>query len=296
MDFDLHLDRSKISGTAERPGVKATISGKKLGGSDIPDSEIPPLISYSPLTDADRERILGVEACMWTEFVTEETLDSRLWPRTVAIAEKAWSKKSDTVDSESGLRDMYRRLDAVSQQLADMGSTHYSYREPMLKALSGQEQVDHWLTLVETLEPVKYHSGQKYLRNTDVFTVFRRIADVSAPESRLARVFRHRVDAYLQGSLDEPALQTLRNQLIAWRDNDRSLEPQLSGVADEAALRALSQLLSKLSTLALQVMDDKPLQCNSVEELFSKAKLPYAAVQLAVAPALKQLINSGCTR
>ena len=39
------------------------------------------------LPEAERARILGGEATMWSEFVDDETVDSRVWPRTAAIAE-----------------------------------------------------------------------------------------------------------------------------------------------------------------------------------------------------------------
>ena len=40
------------------------------------------------LAPADAARILGAEACMWDEYTTEETVDSRIWPRMAAIAER----------------------------------------------------------------------------------------------------------------------------------------------------------------------------------------------------------------
>ena len=43
------------------------------------------------LTPEQRDRILGGEVCMWGEYISSENVDSRIWPRTAAVAERFWS-------------------------------------------------------------------------------------------------------------------------------------------------------------------------------------------------------------
>jgi len=62
--------------------------GKILGWEPIPDG----------FTDEESARVLGIEACVWTEFIaTERYFEFMTYPRLLALAEVAWRPK--------GLRD-----------------------------------------------------------------------------------------------------------------------------------------------------------------------------------------------
>ena len=90
---------------------------------------IDPLAGNLPADQATR--VLGGEACMWSEYVSAETVDSRIWPRLAAIAERFWSP-AELKDVDS----MYQRMAVVSRQLEWTGVRHRDNYEPMLERLA----------------------------------------------------------------------------------------------------------------------------------------------------------------
>ena len=88
------------------------------------------------LTEAEKSRILGGEVAMSAEFVNAENVDSRIWPRAAAVAER-FGRQQEIKDIVS----MYRRLEVVSRELDWLGLTHHSNYDRGPRP-SGWEHVD----------------------------------------------------------------------------------------------------------------------------------------------------------
>jgi hexosaminidase len=173
------------------------------------------------LTPEEKQRILGGEACMWSEYVTPENIDSRLWPRTAAIAERLWSAQ-DLTD----LHSMYERLQDVSRWLDWFGLTHNSSYEPMLRRIAGSNDISALRTFTDVVEPVKDYTREEIATvEATSLTPLNRVIDAVRPESETARHFTDLVDALIAGHADANAKQEVAMWLSRWRDNQTNLQP-----------------------------------------------------------------------
>ena len=140
-------------------------------------------------------RVLGGEACLWTELVTDQLLGTRLWSRMPAIAERFWSL-ADVRDTD----DMYRRLAATHAILACMGAMDpvREVRRRLIQSGLSDEDAQGLRPLIEMLEPVKWYArllgGQGSTpgaiggdRPYDTSTPLDRVVDFIPPESLAAR-------------------------------------------------------------------------------------------------------------
>lgn len=200
------------------------------------------------LTDDEKKRIIGGEACMWAEFVTPENVDSRIWPRAAAIAERLWSRQPQDLDS------LYARLHFVSEHLTSIGLTQQTNPPQMLQRIAGESDVQPLQTLASVLEPVKeYVRGQT--RNYTQSTPLNRLIDAIPPESLTARDFTlhvKRLISHTSTSEDEAAIRT---SLVTWRDNDQKFVSAnyRSFLAQE--LFPVSAQLSQITAVGLQALD-----------------------------------------
>ncbi len=165
------------------------------------------------LTPEEQSRILGGEACMWSEYVTQETIDSRIWPRTAAIAERFWSPAA-----VRDLDSMYTRLEQVSVNLESVGVVHNALYPDMLRRLAPDGDLR---TFADVVEPVKGYarsgSGRKYTQQTPLT----RLVDAARPESDTARHFASDVAAK-----NWPKVHA---QLIAWKELQAPRRARCSG-------------------------------------------------------------------
>src|SRR6202521_2082380 len=251
------------------------------------------------LSPEEKQRILGGESCMWAEYVNPENVDSRIWPRNAAIAERLWSSQ-EVRDPAS----MYARLDFVSARLEWLGLPHKTASRHMLQRLAGSASPVEFAalrTLTDVIEPVKDYTREQTAPAVPTSaTPMNRVVDAIPLESDAGRRFGELVDQFLTSACHDPALEArLRAQLTIWRDNDAILQPlsQRSFLVREVA--ASSQDLSALVSAGLAALDAigkgqtvpdswKAQQLAILEQV----KKPKAQLLLIPAPAVQRLAEA----
>lgn len=252
-----------------------------------------PIPEDSPLAESERKLVLGGEATMWAELVTSETVDSRIWPRTAAIAERLWSRAS-----VKDVEDMYRRLGIISLQLEELGLEHIKYREMMLRRLSGGDCTEALKTLASVTEPLKGYARHEQGVTYTTLSPFTRFVDACPPESTAAREFAARA-ARVVADRDAGAAAALRASLLEWRDNGAALAPVLR---DSPALREiapLSEALTLTATTGLRALE-LVLAGGTTDTVWAEkalaglagAKKPRAHAELAIVPAVESLVKA----
>jgi len=209
-----------------------------------------PLPADSPLTPEEAARILGGEATMWAEYVSPETVDSRIWPRTAAIAERFWSP-----GRVRDLEDMYRRMDSTSLMLEELGLQHERNRPMMLRRICQCRDVAALEVLLGAIEPVKVYNRGRLRKHTQ-FSPLTRMVDAAWPDAGPAREFGWAVQRLIESDfVDETNLETVRSALVTWRDNHAVLEGTIRTSPALADIEAMSIALARVSTIGLEALD-----------------------------------------
>jgi hexosaminidase len=251
------------------------------------------------LASEEKARILGGESCMWAEYINPENIDSRIWPRNAAIAERLWSPPEVT-DPGS----MHTRMEALANRLEWLGLTHKSYHRQMLQRIAGPSTPEEFAaltTLASLVEPVKdYTREETATAEPTSATPLNRVVDAVPLESAAARHFAELVDEYLRGSCHDLAADArLEDQLTAWRENDRKLQPlaQRSFLVKEVS--ATSRDLSTLAAVGLAALDfvtkgQRPPDDWKAQQLavLEQIQKPKGQLLLMPIPAIQKLLEA----
>ena len=251
---------------------------------------VDPIPADSPLSADEQKRILGGEATMWSEWVSPETIDSRIWTRTAAIAERFWSPREvNQVD------DMYRRLAIVNVQLEELGLTHRKNQLMLLRRLANNQDISALQTLVSIIEPVKEYRRYQQ-RPQNMLSPLTGLIDAAQADAPNARIFNRTIDEVLLDNSADNA-QKVRLMLTEWRDaaDKLALVTEKSAALTEAKplvedwrnLSAISlEAISYLEKSAAPPAEWRDAKLKTLEEI---AK-PKAALEFAVLSGVKMLI------
>jgi hexosaminidase len=191
-----------------------------------------PVPANTSLIPAAQRRILGGEVCMWAEQLYPETIDSRIWPRTLAIAERFWSPQNDR-DASS----MYRRLRIVSLELEDLGLTQLSGPERLRRNLVGRHDPEPLDLLASVTEPVSFHERYQGQR-TNGYTSLDRLVDAVVADPPSRQLIAGDVDAVTGSSPVQPPPGPA--------DALSAPAPDLSGTVPEGEMPARTEALADL--------------------------------------------------
>jgi hexosaminidase len=254
-----------------------------------------PIPADTKLTPEQQKRIIGGEVCMWAEQINAETVDSRVWPRTMAIAERFWS-----VQSDRDVADMYRRLHFASLELEGVGLTHLSGPQKLRRDILDAGRAETFNVFASVIEPVSFGERED-TQKTDGLTTLNRLVDavVADPPARQAivrdvdTVVAHRnassaaAEARLRARFEE--WQKAAPQLQIWTETNARLSDAGPRVKQLAAL-------ASVGLEALAYLDAKTAApagwLDKQKGVIKDAEQPSALVRFVFLPSLEKLAEA----
>ncbi len=296
----LQLQKNTLEGEFLVGNAPYHPSGHLLASSANEDTAPTFTDADTPLTSAQADRILGGEVALWSEMVTEQNIDVKLWPRAFAVAERLWS--NGELRNEDFL---YRRLHTISDwtQTAT-GLQHRQQQSAALEQLFPDPLLPQARELAAVLEPAHYYHRHHEKSANETYSrrdPLDRLAD-SLPAESVAlgplRLFAGQSKLPGNEITDEthPALESSLMQL--WKSHRAAstiLQSRNTVPAEVTSIAKLAQQQSELAFLVVErYLDTTPF--SPTEEVALRNRLqPLKGIHhemiLPAVPALERLLD-----
>jgi hexosaminidase len=247
-------------------------------------------------------RVLGGEACMWAEIVTNDLFEVRVWGRLPAIAERLWSPRALRDED-----DMYLRLARLRPLLHAGAEIDLETRKLMLFASIGVDsaEFDALRPLLDAIEPTKWYSrllGAAALqarvagstapveRPYTVATPLNRVVDFIDPASPWVVQFNAAVRAAADEAADDEDRKLLIEAAAGWRrqrDAVRTIGARVPAIAE---LETISQRLASLAEVIEAALTERV--GASHRATLNAAKEQVGELLIAAVPALDDWVHS----
>jgi hexosaminidase len=252
-----------------------------------------PLPDNIDLTSEQKKFILGGEATMWSELVNENNIDTRIWPRTAAIAEVFWSgRKTFGLDSLYNNEMMYLRTNNISSTYFNLiGVKLAESKLNMFMNVNVKDESFKIFVLPEFCEPVKYYRRHKYTKYSQT-TPLNRIVDIATPDAPASVYLNNLIGRKLRGeNIVIPASQesylTLDEQTIFNYNSDpttKEIIPMFKNL--NKSLNILNQLLA--IEIGTTISDAK---YNEYKNELTELKKPVAELEIPYIDNLLKLLE-----
>lgn len=215
----------------------------------------------------------GGEAAMWSEVVDGEVFEGRVWPRTLAIAERLWTNPA-SVD----LDEFYSRLYAAETYLEKTG---LHLNDAKKKVMMAHVAAEPFLNLLTPIKGYKRLMGDMTIPTEQRDKNYRNLRDVLRPDSKEAFMFRIQVKDFLKNGDLGPIVQNLQKAINASEEAKK--------------IASIQPLVNSFSTIAPKIIhylgQKDPAKASALVAEIKAARKPAASLELGIWDELEALVT-----